>query len=156
MHVDVPGFLGGDRTSPLDLPQQEEDLLKAVKSTGKPLVVTLMNGSALSLGELGERQRERHRGRLVLGRGGRSGRGRDALRKEQSRGAASGDVLHGRRSTAVFTDYSMKERTYRYFHGTPLYPFGYGLSYTHFAYSHLRLTTKPRCRRAMRCRRRWR
>ena len=48
MDVAVPGFAGGDRTS-LDLPKEEEDLLKAVKGTGKPLVVVLMNGSALSV-----------------------------------------------------------------------------------------------------------
>src|SRR5258708_13650835 len=48
MKVDVPGFKGGDRTS-LDLPKEEEDLLEAMKATGKPLIVVLMNGSALSV-----------------------------------------------------------------------------------------------------------
>jgi len=140
MHVDVPGFLGGDRTS-LDLPQQEEDLLKAVKSTGKPLVVTLMNGSALSVNWANSNANA-----IV-----------DAWYSGEEGGAAVAETLSGKNNPAgrlpvtfytgvdqlpAFTDYSMKERTYRYFHGTPLYPFGYGLSYTHFAYSHLRLT-KP-------------
>ena len=48
MNVNLPGFKGGDRTS-LDLPKEEEDLLKAVKATGKKLAVVLMNGSALSV-----------------------------------------------------------------------------------------------------------
>src|SRR5208283_3753643 len=48
MKVDVPGFKGGDRTS-IDLPKEEEDLLEALQGTGKPVVVVLMNGSALSV-----------------------------------------------------------------------------------------------------------
>lgn len=137
MDVDVPGFHGGDRTS-LDLPKDEEDLLKAVKAAGKPLVVTLMNGSALSVNWA-----EQNANAIV-----------DAWYSGEEGGAALAETLAGVNNPAgrlpvtfykgvdqlpPFTDYAMKERTYRYFHGTPLYPFGYGLSYSQFAYSKLKL-----------------
>jgi beta-glucosidase len=104
-------------------------------------VVTLMNGSALSVNWANSNANA-----IV-----------DAWYSGEEGGAAVAETLSGKNNPAgrlpvtfytgvdqlpAFTDYSMKERTYRYFHGTPLYPFGYGLSYTHFAYSHLRLT-KP-------------
>jgi beta-glucosidase len=139
MKVDLPGFKGGDRTS-LDLPKQEEDLLEALKATGKPLVVVLMNGSALSVNWANE-----HANAIL-----------DAWYSGEEGGTAIAQTIAGANNPAgrlpvtfykgveqlpPFEDYAMKNRTYRYFEGTPLYPFGYGLSYSKFAYSNLKLST---------------
>lgn len=139
MKVDLPGFKGGDRTS-LDLPKQEEDLLEAVKKTGKPLVVVLMNGSALAVNWANENAN------AIL----------DAWYSGEEGGTAIAETLAGANNPAgrlpvtfytglselpPFEDYAMTNRTYRYFNGKPLYPFGYGLSYSTFAYSDLKLST---------------
>jgi len=139
MDVDLPGFKGGDRTS-LDIPKEEEELLQSVAATGKPLVVVLMNGSALSVNWAAQ-----HANAIV-----------DAWYSGEEGGAAIAETLAGANNPAgrlpvtfytgvdqlpPFTDYSMKERTYRYFHGQPLYPFGYGLSYSKFEYANLSLST---------------
>jgi beta-glucosidase len=139
MQVDVPGFKGGDRTS-LDLPKEEEELLEALKGTGKPLIVILMNGSALSVNWANENAN------AIL----------DAWYSGEEGGTAIAQTLAGVSNPAgrlpvtfykgveqlpPFEDYSMKNRTYRYFEGQPLYPFGYGLSYSKFAYSDLKLST---------------
>ncbi len=135
MPVDLPGFLGGDRTS-LDIPKPEEDLLQAVSATGKPLVVVLMNGSAL-----GANWEKAHANAIL-----------EAWYSGEEGGAAIAETLSGKNNPAGrlpvtfykdvhqlphFEDYSMKGRTYRYFTGEPLWPFGYGLSYTSFSYSDL-------------------
>jgi beta-glucosidase len=140
MDVNVPGFKGGDRTS-LDLPKQEEDLLKAVKTAKKPLVVVLYNGSALAVNWAA-----RNADAIV-----------DAWYGGEEGGTAVAQTLSGDNNPAgrlpvtfytgvgqlpPFEDYSMADRTYRYFKGKPLYPFGYGLSYTTFSYSGLTLSTK--------------
>jgi beta-glucosidase len=139
MKVDVPGFKGGDRTS-LDLPKEEEDLLEALQGTGKPVVVVLMNGSALSVNWAAQ-----HANAIL-----------DAWYAGEEGGTAIAQTLSGDNNPAgrlpvtfykgveqlpPFEDYSMKNRTYRYFDGQPLYPFGYGLSYSTFAYSNLKLST---------------
>ena len=137
MQVDEPGFKGGDRTS-LDLPRPEEDLLEALAATGKPLVVVLTNGSALAVNWASE-----HANAIL-----------DAWYPGEEGGLAVAQTLSGRNNPAgrlpvtfyksvdqlpPFDDYAMKDRTYRYFTGTPLYPFGYGLSYSKFSYSELKL-----------------
>ena len=137
MPVDVPGFLGGDRTS-IDLPEPEEALLQAVAATGKPLVVVLMNGSALAVNWANA-----HANAIL-----------EAWYCGEEGGNAIADTLSGKNDPggrlAVtfykdlsqvpnFENYSMQGRTYRYFEGKPLYPFGYGLSYTTFSYSGLTL-----------------
>jgi len=137
MPVSEDGFKGGDRTS-LDLPKPEEDLLQVLAATGKPLVVVLMNGSALSVNWAKE-----HANAIL-----------DGWYSGEEGGAAIAETLSGRNNPGgrlpvtfytgvdqlpAFEDYGMKGRTYRYFDGTPLYPFGYGLSYTGFSYSGLRL-----------------
>jgi beta-glucosidase len=135
MQVSEEGFKGGDRTS-LDLPKPEEELLEAIAATGKPLVVVLTNGSAL-----GVNWANAHANAIL-----------DAFYPGEEGGAAVAETLSGKNNPAgrlpvtfykdvsqlpPFEDYAMKGRTYRYFEGTPLYPFGYGLSYTTFSYSAL-------------------
>ena len=135
MPVSEPGFLGGDRTS-IDLPQPEEDLVEAVAATGKPLAVVLMNGSALAVNWINEHAN------AVL----------ESWYPGEEGGTAVAETLSGKNNPAGrlpvtfytgvdqlpnFEDYGMANRTYRYFSGKPLYPFGYGLSYTKFNYSDL-------------------
>jgi beta-glucosidase len=141
MQVSEPGFKGGDRTS-LDLPKPEEDLLKALTATGKPVVLVLTNGSALAINWAND-----HVNAIL-----------DAWYPGEEGGNAVAETLAGKNNPAgrlpvtfyksadqlpPFEDYSMTGRTYRYFKETPLYPFGYGLSYTKFSYSDLRLPSGP-------------
>jgi len=136
MPVAVEGFRGGDRTD-ISLPKPQEALLKAVVAVGRPVVVVLLSGSALAVNWANENAS------AILTAWYPGGEG----------GTAIADVLFGDYNPAgrlpvtfyksvdqlpPFTDYSMQGRTYRYFKGEPLYPFGYGLSYTRFVYSNLR------------------
>jgi beta-glucosidase len=140
MPVTEPGFLGGDRTS-IDLPAPEEALVEAVAATGKPLAVVLINGSALAVNWIDDHAN------AVL----------EAWYPGEEGGAAVAETLSGKNDPAGrlpvtfykgvnqlpnFEDYSMEGRTYRYFKGKPLYPFGYGLSYTTFRYSDLSVPTQ--------------
>jgi len=135
MQVQEEGFKGGDRTS-IDLPRPEQQLLEAVAAAGKPMVVVLLNGSALGVNWAKE-----HANAIL-----------EAWYPGEEGGSAVADTLSGRNNPGgrlpvtfykdinqlpPFEDYSMKGRTYRYFVGIPLYPFGYGLSYTTFSYSDL-------------------
>jgi beta-glucosidase len=137
MKVSYPGFAGGDRTD-LRLPAPQEKLLEALQATGKPVVLVLTTGSALAV----DWAKEHVPAILVAWYPGQRG------------GDAVADVLFGATNPAgrlpvtfykaseklpAFDDYSMRGRTYRYFEGEPLYPFGYGLSYTRFEYSGLDL-----------------
>ena len=139
MQVDLPGFKGGDRTS-LDLPKEEEDVLEALGGTGKPLVVVLMNGSALAVNWAAQ-----HANAIL-----------DAWYSGEEGGTAIAQTLAGVNNPAgrlpvtfyksvdqlpPFEDYAMKNRTYRYFEGEPLYPFGFGLSYSKFEYTNLKLSS---------------
>jgi beta-glucosidase len=139
--VDLPGFKGGDRTT-LDLPADQRKLLEQAKATGKPLIVVAMNGSPLNFAW------EKQNASAIL----------EAWYPGQSGGLAVANVLSGRsnpggrlpltfyKSVAdlpPFDDYEMAGRTYRYFTGTPIYPFGYGLSYTSFAYGQVTVSTLP-------------
>jgi beta-glucosidase len=133
MTVNEPGFIGGDRSS-IDLPQPEQDLLQALARSGKPLVVVLTNGSALAVNWAKD-----HANAIL-----------EAWYPGEEGGTAVAQTLSGKNNpggrlpvtfyTGVdqlpnFEDYSMKGRTYRYFEHAPLFPFGYGLSYTTFSYS---------------------
>lgn len=133
MRVEAEGFAGGDRTS-IALPRPQQDLLKQVQATGKPLVLVLMNGSALAVNWADENVPA-----IV-----------EAWYPGGSGGQAVAELLAGDYSPAgrlpvtfyrdlddlpAFTDYSMENRTYKYHEGEVLYPFGYGLSYTRFAYA---------------------
>jgi beta-glucosidase len=140
LRVNVPGFNGGDRTG-LNLPDEEEQLIEAIKGTGKPLIVVLVNGSALSVNWAKE-----HANAIL-----------EAWYPGEEGGTAIAETLAGINNPAgrlpvtfykgieqlpAFADYSMKNRTYRYFHGEPLYPFGFGLSYSRFEYNGLKLSAE--------------
>lgn len=137
MAIKVEGFSGGDKTS-LDLPADQRRLLERAKALGKPLVVVLMNGSALDLSWAKD-----NASAIV-----------EAWYPGQSGGLALANVLTGRADPGgrlpltfyrslddlpPFDDYAMKGRTYRYYSGTPVYAFGAGLSYTTFSYAPLQL-----------------
>ena len=135
MRVDYQGFEGGDRTS-LDLPRVQENLLKLLHATGKPVVLVLTGGSAISVNWA-----EENIPAILL-----------TWYPGQEGGTALADVLFGDYNPAgrlpvtfyksvdqlpPFEDYNMKGRTYRYFEGEPLFHFGYGLSYSKFVYTNL-------------------
>jgi beta-glucosidase len=137
MPVKLDGFSGGDRTA-IDLPAVQEELLRALAATGKPLVVVLQNGSALAVNWA-----EEHANAIL-----------EAWYPGEEGGTAIAETLAGDNNPAgrlpltfysslsqvpPFTDYSMKGRTYRYFSDKPLYGFGFGLSYTSFAYSSIKV-----------------
>ena len=138
MPVKLAGFSGGDRTS-MDLPAAQEDLLKALAATGKPLVVVLQNGSALAVNWA------QKNANAIL----------EAWYPGEEGGTAIAETLAGDNNPAgrlpltfysslsqvpPFEEYSMRGRTYRYFADKPLYGFGFGLSYTSFAYDNLKIT----------------
>jgi beta-glucosidase len=140
MNVPLEGFRGGDRTD-ISLPKPQEELMKALIATGKPVVVVLLSGSALAVNWANDNVP------AILEAWYPGGEG----------GTAIADVLFGDYNPAgrlpvtfyksvdqlpPFTDYSMQGRTYRYFKGEPLYPFGYGLSYTTFGYSNLQIESR--------------
>jgi len=136
--VKIPGFVGGDRTS-IDLPEPQEKLIKAIVASGKPVVVVLTSGSALAVNYA-----DQHAAAVL-----------QAWYGGEETGTAIAQTLAGVNNPAgrlpvtfyksiaqlpAFTDYAMKGRTYRYFNGDTLYGFGYGLSYSRFAYSDLKAT----------------
>ena len=140
MNVQEPGFKGGDRTD-INLPQRQQGLLEAVAATGKPIVVVLLSGSALSVNWANE-----HANAII-----------QAWYPGEEGGSAIADVLFGDYNPAgrlpvtfyrsvdqlpPFENYSMDGRTYRFFKGEPLYPFGYGLSFTRFKYSGLNFSSE--------------
>jgi beta-glucosidase len=142
MKVDAKGFNGGDRTSIL-LPEVQTRLMQALKATGKPVVFVMMTGSAIAL----PWEAENIPAIINAWYGG------------QSAGTAIADVLFGDYNPAGrlpltfygsdsdlpdFNDYSMDNRTYRYFKGEALYGFGYGLSYTTFIYDALKVPPSVR------------
>ena len=141
MDVDIAGFKGGDRTT-MDLPAVQENLIRQIAALGKPVVLVLLNGSALSVN-----WEDQHLPAIL-----------ETWYPGQAAGPAIADVLFGDYNPAGrlpvtfytslkdlpdFGDYAMAGRTYRYFKGKTLYPFGYGLSYTSFHYTNLLLEKPP-------------
>ena len=139
MPIHVDGFAGGDRTD-IQLPSAQQKLLEAVAATGKPLIVVLMNGSALAVN-----WSQQHASAVL-----------EAWYPGEAGGQAIAETLSGASNPGgklpltfyasidqlpAFDNYAMAGRTYRYFSGKPLYPFGYGLSYTTFRYSDVHLST---------------
>lgn len=141
MGVKFPGFRNGDRTN-IDLPDVQKNMIKALKETGKPVIFVLCSGSTMAL------KWENENTDAILA----------AWYPGQMGGTAVADVLFGDYNPAGrlpltffassddlpdFEDYDMKKgRTYRYFKGKPLFPFGHGLSYTTFDYSKAGLSKK--------------
>ena len=129
-HVVADGFYKGDRTT-IALPEIQTDFLKALKTTGKPIVFVMMTGSAIAF--------EEKNADAVL----------NAWYGGEFAGKAIADIIFGNYNPSGrlpvtfyakdsdlpdFEDYDMSNRTYRYFKGKPLYPFGYGLSFSTFDY----------------------
>jgi len=132
MPLKIPGFDGGDRTD-LDLPAEQQSLLEAVAATGKPLVVVLMNGGALSVNWA----RKHAAGILEAwypGEEGGDAIAQTLLGENNPAGRLPVTFYESTAQLPPFEDYSMKGRTYRYFTGQPLFRFGDGLSYTSFQY----------------------
>jgi beta-glucosidase len=137
MPVDVEGFFGGDRTD-IALPSPQENLLQELHALGKPMLLVLLNGSALAINWAAE-----HVPAIL-----------EAWYPGQAGGEALADVIFGDFNPAgrlpvtfyrsvddlpPFEQYSMENRTYRYFTGEPLYAFGHGLSYTTFSYDNIQV-----------------
>jgi beta-glucosidase len=138
MTVDVPGFKGGDRTS-LDMPAEEQRVLEAVKASGKPLVLVMMNGSALAV-NWAQAHADAVLDAWYPGEAGGAAIGRTLSGANNPSGRLPVTFYTGVEQLPPFEDYGMAGRTYRYFRGRPLYPFGHGLSYTRFAYGRLKLS----------------
>ena len=139
MKVDLPGFQGGDRTN-LNLPEEEQALLGALRGAGKPLVVVLMNGSALAVNWA-----QAHANAILeawySGEEGGTAIAQTLAGVNNPAGRLPVTFYKGVEQLPPFNDYDMKNRTYRYFAGEPLYPFGYGLTYSRFEYSKLKLSS---------------
>jgi len=140
MPLHVPGFQGGDRTE-IVLPEAQNRLLNALSALGKPIIIVLESGSAIALND------KEQSANAIL----------QAWYPGEFGGRAIAETLGGLNNPAgrlpitfyssvsqlpAFDDYAMKNRTYRYFDGKPSYPFGYGLSYTSFQYSGLKLESE--------------
>jgi beta-glucosidase len=147
MDIKVDGFNGGDRTK-LGLPAAQLDLIKAIHALGKPVVLVLLNGSALSI------PWENEHIPAIL----------EAWYPGQAGGTAIADVLFGDYNPSgklpvtfyesvadlpAFTDYHMTTQTYRFFKGQALYPFGHGLSYSTFGFTDLSLPAESKAGEAV-------
>jgi beta-glucosidase len=138
--VQIPGFSGGDRTD-IGLPAAQQNLLEAVKKTGKPLVVVLMNGSALAV-NWAQENADAILEAWYPGQAGAQAIAETLSGKNNPAGRLPVTFYRSVHDLPLFTDYSMANRTYRYYKGKPLYGFGYGLSYTSFAYSNVKLSAE--------------
>jgi len=140
MKVAVKGFKGGDRLT-LDLPETQSRFIKKIYALGKPTILVLLNGSALAINW------ENKNIPSII----------EAWYPGQAAGTAIADIIFGDYNPSgrlpvtfyksvdqlpPFNDYNMANRTYRYFKEEPLYPFGFGLSYSKFVYKNLRLNKK--------------
>lgn len=137
MDVRIDGFQGGDRTR-LELPALQQQLIKEIQALGKPVILVLLNGSALAIN-----WENSHVNAII-----------ETWYPGQAAGLAIADVLFGDYNPAgrlpvtfyrsigdlpAFGEYKISSQTYRYFKGDPLYPFGFGLSYTTFAYENMKI-----------------
>ena len=145
--VDLPGFKGGDRTS-IELPQVQRDILQALHKAGKKIIFINCSGSAIALTP----ETETCDAILQIWYPGEQG------------GNAVADVLFGDYNPSGklpvtfykddsvlgdFEDYSMKGKTYRYFTGEALFPFGHGLSYTKFKVKNAKLQKEDKVNRKL-------
>jgi beta-glucosidase len=130
--IKLPGFNGGDRTS-LDLPADQLKLLEAAKATGKPLIVVNMSGSAIDL-DWAKQNANAIVQAWYPGEAGGLAVGRVVAGIANPAGRLPITFYHDVTQLPPIENYAMQGRTYRYFDGKPVYPFGYGLSYTRFSY----------------------
>jgi beta-glucosidase len=138
MSVKAPGFNGGDRTT-LDLPAPQQKLLERLHATGKPVVLVVMTGSATAVNWADAKLPAIIQAWYPGGEGGQAVA--ELLAGDYSpAGRLPVTFYKSADQLPPFADYSMKGRTYRYFNGEPLYPFGYGLSYTTFSYGKPKLS----------------
>jgi beta-glucosidase len=137
MRVDVPGFGGGDRVE-IGLPLPQRRLMEKVVATGKPVVLVLLNGSALAVPRAAETIPAILEGWYPGQAGGRA-LGKVLFGEYNPGGRLPLTFYRSVDQLLPFTEYAMEGRTYRYFRGDPLFPFGHGLSYTTFSYGHLEL-----------------
>ena len=140
MPIHIPGFSGGDRTS-IDLPDVQVKMLQAVAATGKPLIVVLMNGSALAVNWSAQHANAILEAWYPGARGGQAIVD-TLLGKNNPAGRLPITFYRSTNDLPPFTDYSMADRTYRYFHGATLYGFGYGLCYSQFKFDKLHVSTE--------------
>jgi len=132
MAVSFPGFKGGDRTA-ITLPEAQQKMLEAVKATGKKLIVVYMTGGAISDPWLSGNADAVVQA-WYPGEAGGEAITNTLTGKNNPGGRLPYTIYRDIADLPAFEDYSMKGRTYRYFKGKVLYPFGHGLSYTTFAY----------------------
>ncbi|ALM91669.1 MULTISPECIES: glycoside hydrolase family 3 C-terminal domain-containing protein [Alteromonas] len=138
MPLEIDGFSHGDRTN-IKLPESQSSLLKALHKLGKPMVMVNMSGSAIALN-----WEDKNLNAIIQG-----------FYPGEQTGPALLNLLYGDTSPSGrlpvtfyssvddlpdFKNYNMVNRTYKYYEGTPLYPFGYGLSYADFRYDKLKIT----------------
>jgi beta-glucosidase len=136
MPLKIPGFQGGDRTS-LDLPRAQQQLLTELAASGKPVILVLMNGSALAINWADQHVNAILEAWYPGGAGGTAIAA--ALAGDYSpSGKLPVTFYKSAEQLPPFASYEMRGRTYRYFKGEPLYPFGYGLSYSTFTFNNLR------------------
>ncbi len=140
MRVETPGFSGGDRTS-LDLPPAQQKVLELIHAAGKPVVLVLMNGSALSVNWA-----DKHVP-VIIEAWYPGGQGGTAIARliagdYSPAGRLPLTFYRSAKDLPPFIDYGMTGRTYRYFEGEALYQFGYGLSYTTFRYGPVKLSSR--------------
>ena len=148
MDIVIDGFAAGDRTK-IDLPRPQRELIKEIHALGKPVVVVLLNGSALAIN-----WEQAHIPAIL-----------ETWYPGQAAGRAIADVLFGDYNPGgklpvtfykslndipSFREYNIKGQTYRFFKGEPLYPFGYGLSYTTFSYTNLQVESNHKTRDSVR------
>ena len=140
MPIKIPGFTGGDRTS-IDLPAPQQKLLEAVAAAGKPLIVVLQSGSAVALNWANE-----HASAILEawypGVDGGTAIARTLAGLNNPAGRLPVTFYSSLDGLPDFTDYALKNRTYRYFTGKPLWGFGYGLSYSTFKYGPVKLSAE--------------
>jgi beta-glucosidase len=139
MPIHTEGFSGGDRTD-IKLPAAQERLLETMAASGKPLIVVSMSGSAIAY-----TWAKAHASAILQawypGEAGAEAIAETLIGKNNPSGRLPVTFYSSVDQLPPFTEYSMRQRTYRYFSGKALFDFGYGLSYSEFRYADLKLST---------------
>ena len=131
---------GGDKQT-IELPKVQQSLVRAMHKTGKPVIFVNCSGSAIAFGSV-EGQYDALLQAWYPGQGGAKALADVLFGDYNPGGKLPVTFYRSNDDLPDFLDYSMKNRTYRYFTGTPQYAFGYGLSYTTFAVGKGKLSAK--------------